>query len=465
MSADLAKILERAGVPLERIRHRNDAPVRDGRYVLYWMQAAQRAACNPALEVAIRYADASGVPAVAAFGLTDRYPGATLRHYAFLLDGLAETAAALADRGIPLVIRRGEPDAVVAELAADAALVVVDSAHTLAPRAWRDRAAVALPCRLVQVEGETVLPPDLVSDKEEYAARTIRPKIHKRLDAFLRPLREATPKRDGLGLRFDGLDPAGPEAILTDLDVDRTVPPVADFSAGTTAAEARLRRFLRTGLPVYDTANDDPLAAGVSGLSPYLHFGQIGVLRVALAARKAWATEAARAAFLEQLIVRRELAVNFVRRNRRYTEYGRAIPEWARATLARHASDPRPATYTEEELGAAATHDPCWNAAQTALVRTGRLHNRMRMYWGKKILEWTPQPEAAYALALRFNDRYALDGRDPNGYANVAWCFGKHDRPWKERPVFGAVRYMNEAGLRRKFDVDAWVARQMEGGS
>jgi len=194
-------------------------------------------------------------------------------------------------------------------------------------------------------------------------------------------------------------------------------------------------------------------------MSPYLHFGQISPLEIALAVRRSRVRDRAnKDAYLEELLVRRELAINFVFYNRRYDVYA-SLPRWARATLKAHRHDRREHVYTLRQLEAAETHDPYWNAAMTEMRLTGKMHNYMRMYWGKKILEWTRTPAAAFRRALDLNNRYFLDGRDPASYANVAWCFGKHDRPWKQRPVFGTVRYMNAAGLERKFDMDAYVRR------
>jgi deoxyribodipyrimidine photo-lyase len=197
-----------------------------------------------------------------------------------------------------------------------------------------------------------------------------------------------------------------------------------------------------------------------SGLSPYLHFGQIGPLEVALTVREApGIPEKAKEAFLEEMIVRRELSANFVFYNPRYDTYEGALPAWSRATLEKHRHDPRPYLYGLQELENAATHDLYWNAAQEEMVKTGRMHNYMRMYWGKKIIEWSASPEEAWDTALYLNNRYELDGRDPNAFAGIAWCFGKHDRPWAEHPVFGQVRFMNQKGLDRKFRMKAYLSR------
>ena len=442
----------------ERIRALNAKPVRPGDYVLYWMQAAQRAEGNHALEFAVRRANELGRPLVVIFGLTPDFPEANARHYAFLLEGLSETAGALERRGIRFVLRRGSPGDVAAELGRRAALVVVDGGYLRLERRWRAEAARALGCALFEVETNAVVPVRAVSGKEEYAAATIRPKIYRLWGDFLVPLRSTALKKDSLGLRLDSLPPSDPETLLAALPVDKSVRPVAAVRGGTAKARRLLRLFTSRKLSDYAEARNDPTRDAVSGLSPYLHFGQISPLEVALAVKRAGGYGAE--AFLEELIVRRELSLNFVLRNPRYDRY-ESLPDWCRATLAAHEKDRREYVYGRLAFEEARTHDPYWNAAQKEMVLTGKMHGYMRMYWGKKILEWSATPREAFRTALALNNKYELDGRDPNSFAGVAWCFGKHDRPWGERPVFGTIRTMTAAGLRRKFDADAYV-RQVE---
>ena len=293
----------------------------------------------------------------------------------------------------------------------------------------------------------------------EYAAATLRPRIHRVLEAFLRPLRRTPLRARSAGPDLDSWDIDDTDAALARLDLDRSVGRVASFRGGAREAERRLWAFVERKLAAYAVDRNDPAVDGLSGLSPYLHFGQISPLAVALAVKAGPAY--GRAAFLEELIVRRELAFNFVRYNRAYDRFG-GLPAWCRATLLEHAADNRPYLYSRAELERAATHDPYWNAAQKEMALTGKMHGYMRMYWGKKILEWSATPRRAYGTALTLNNAYELDGRDPNGFAGVAWTFGKHDRPWGRRPVFGTVRAMTDAGLKRKFDADAYV-RKIEG--
>ena len=439
----------------ERTQPLNPRPPRAGRYVLYWMQASQRDGCNHALEYAIREANRLKLPVVVYFGLTESYPGANLRHFAFMLEGLRQTRDGLAGRGIRLVLRREPPADGVVSLAGQAALAVADRGYLRHQRRWRQEAAARMECPFIQVETDAVVPVETASPKEEFSAATLRRKIHRLLPAFLAELSEEAPAFSSLGLDLAGLSLDDPARLLAELDIERTVPPVSGIPPGPLAARACLERFLKEKLGRYDQDRNDPNLDALSGLSPYLHFGQISPLAVALAVSSAGGPGAA--PFLEELIVRRELGLNFVFYNPDYDLFA-GLPRWARESLDRHRADRRAYRYDFEALETAATHDPYWNAAQRQMVQCGKMHGYMRMYWGKKLLEWSADPETAFQTAIRLNDRYELDGRDPNGYAGVAWCFGKHDRPWMERPIFGQIRYMNDNGLRRKFDAGRYAA-------
>jgi deoxyribodipyrimidine photo-lyase len=445
-------------VEQERIAHWNDAPPRGGRYVLYGCQASQRERYNHALEYAVELANDRGLPVVVGFGLMADYPEANARHFAFLLEGLAELAGALADRGVQLVVRPGRPDEVITDLAEEAAVVVLDCGYLRHQRQWREHIATHCAAPVIEVETDVVVPVELACDKEQYAARTIRPRIHRHRERFLRQLQREEVALDSLGLDLGGMDVSDPSAVLAGLDVDDAVPPVAGLHGGRSEALKHLQRFIDEALGEYDRRRNEPAGGFQSNMSPYLHFGQVSPVDVALRVRRAGGESPNVEAFLEELIVRRELSVNFVSFNDHYDRY-ECLPDWARATLQQHASDDRPYTYTPAQLEAGQTHDPYWNAAQREMVVTGKMHNYMRMYWGKKILEWTPDPADAFATTLHLNNKYELDGRDPNSYAGVAWCFGKHDRPWTERDIFGQVRYMNANGLERKFDMDAYLRK------
>lgn len=449
-----------AGIQQERVGHLNRrGPRESGEYVLYWMQASQRAEHNHALEYAVRQANALGRSLVCVFGLTDGYPEANLRHYAFMLEGLADVEKGLRRRGIGFAVRRGSPDEVALEAGRRAALIVTDRGYLRHQVRWRENVAAEAGCRVTQVESDVVVPVETASDRREYAARTFRPRVSRHLERFLVGLGTTALRRPSAGAGLGGVDLSDPGRVLEELDLDRGVGPVGHlYRGGTRAAKRLLRRFLEEGLPGYASGRDQPHAGGVSHMSKYLHFGHISPLYVALRARGSGAPEEDVGAFLEELVVRRELAVNFVRYTPNYDSYS-CLPEWARSTLEEHRGDSRERVYTRRQLEEAATHDPYWNAAMVEMRRTGYLHNHMRMYWGKRILGWTRTPQHAYRTALYLNNRYFLDGRDPNSYANVAWVFGLHDRPWKERPVFGKVRYMSRSGLERKTDPGAYVRR------
>ncbi|NIR30932.1 MAG: deoxyribodipyrimidine photolyase [Gammaproteobacteria bacterium] len=447
-------------IQTERIRALNDAPTRKGDYVLYWMQQSQRAECNHALEYAVRRANERGVTLLVVFGLVDDYPEANLRHYRFLLEGLRDVQSALARRGIKMIVERGEPPEVALRHARSAALVVCDRGYLRHQKAWRNRVAHEAGRSVVQVESDVVVPVDTVTNKAEYAARTIRPKIHRHLQRFLVALKTTPLGRDSLGLRVPGLDLGDLDGVLARLTVDGSVTPVsAHFRGGTTEAKRLLRQFLAQRFSRYGINRNRPENDDVSHMSMYLHFGQISPLTIALEVQTAArGSRTDRESYLEELIVRRELAANFTNFTRDYDRFS-SLPQWARRTLAEHQSDPREHRYTRRELEAAATHDPYWNAAMREMKHTGFMHNYMRMYWGKKILEWMDSPKRAYETALALNNKYFLDGRDPASYANVGWIFGLHDRPWFERPIYGKVRYMSGSGLERKCDIDGYVRK------
>jgi deoxyribodipyrimidine photo-lyase len=448
-----------AGIQDARIQPLNDRPVVQGRYVLYWMQQSQRAEFNHALEYAARQANRLGQGLLVGFGLTDAYPEANLRHYAFMLAGLKETAQALERRGIPMTVRRGSPPAVALQLGRDAALIVCDRGYLRHQRAWRDQVARQAGCRVVQVESDVVVPVEAASAKAEIGARTLRPRIRRQLAGYLvglpaTPLRVRTAEPGPRGIDLDDT-----QRILKSLKIDRRVPPVdRHFRGGAAEARRRFARFIREGLGRYDKNRNQPQTDDISHMSPYLHFGQISPLYLALEVLKAPVSRTAADAFLEELIVRRELACNFTRFTADYDAYA-CIPGWARQSLAEHRRDPRPHVYSARQFANAATHDPYWNAAMREMVCTGFMHNAMRMYWGKKILEWSRTPEEGFATTLALNNRYFLDGRDPNSFAGVAWVYGVHDRAWPQRAIYGKVRSMMASGLERKCDIQAYVRK------
>jgi len=338
-------------------------------------------------------------------------------------------------------------------------LIVCDSGPLRHQRQWRDEVADNAKCRVVEVETDVIVPIDVISAKQEYAARTIRPRIQKQLGEYLVPLDSAPVRRKSTEMNYSGFDLDHIDAVLEQLDIDRSVSRSDRFTGGTSHAKNLLGDFLAKKLSDYPIARNDPIADATSHLSPYLHFGQISPLYVTLCVNaKKGVKREAKGKFIEELIVRRELSFNYAHYQPKYDQYD-ALPDWAKRTLKKHQSDKREYIYSRDELEQGKTHDSYWNAAHMEMVTTGFMHNMMRMYWGKKILEWTISPREAFDIAVQLNNRYELDGRDANSFAGVAWCFGLHDRPWQERPIFGQIRYMNDKGLERKFDIKAYVEK------
>lgn len=439
-----------------RARWRNKIPVNsDGTAIVYWMQRAQRATDNPALDFAIQAGNALGKPVVVFLAPVPFYPNGNRRHYAFLFSGFADIAAGLAKRRCALVYRPFPAHSLLSFCAEmNPALVVGDENPLRETERWRQTAGEKLERALVTIDADVVVPSSHFP-KEEFAARTIRPKILRLLDTWL--VREPEPRAR---VEWQGATaPPTQFAIPAHWNLDDSASILPD-TGGTAAGIKRLRAFVTRQLAHYpDRRNHPEYPDGTSRLSAFLHFGHLGPRQIALAVSESHAPEEAKEAYLEELIVRRELAINFIRANPDYDRYEGLHP-WARRTLEDHLADTRPHRYSEARLEAAQTHDPLWNAAQSEMVKTGRMHGYLRMYWAKKILEWTDHPARAIEIAIRLNDRYQLDGRDPNGYTGIAWAIGgKHDRPWAPRPIFGTIRYMSYASTSRKFDSQSYIAR------
>ncbi|MBN2374619.1 deoxyribodipyrimidine photo-lyase [bacterium] len=440
----------------ERIKRLNNKPVKKGRYVLYWMQASQRIEYNHALEFAIQKADEIRNPLLVFFGITSEFPDANERHYWFMLEGIREVETGLKNRGITMIVWHRSPEKGVIELSLDASLVVADRGYLKIQKEWRRYAAEHMDCPFIQVETDAIVPVEAASQKEEYAASTIRQKIKRCLPDYLVPLDQKNPRLDSMNLRFDTIDVQDIEKLIPMLNIDRSAGRVKTFHGGSAEAKKHLQGFLKDKLHRFHELRNDPAFDYLSNMSPYLHFGQISPLYIAL---KVLQTDSpGMDAYLEELIIRRELGINFVFYNDQYDSFN-GLPVWAKKTLLKHQGDAREYLYSPEEMENAQTHDPYWNAAQKEMVITGKMHGYMRMYWVKKILEWSISPEDAFNLAIYLNNKYELDGRDTSGYAGVAWGFGKHDRPWGERKIFGNIRYMNDKGLRRKFDMDQYIKR------
>ncbi|NDV18198.1 deoxyribodipyrimidine photo-lyase [Pseudodesulfovibrio sp. JC047] len=419
--------------------------------VIYWMSREQRVQDNWGLLYARQLAGQDR-PLIAVFCLAPTFLGATLRQYDFMLSGLETVEQALADHSIPFFLEQGDPATVIPRCVADykAGCVVTDFDPLRIKQHWQQAVAARLNVPLFEVDGHNVIPARIVSDKQEYAARTIRPKIHRLSHEFLEDFPTLTPLKH----RPITSDPVDWAHVRASLDLDTTVGP-AMLTPGGQAAHDALADFVDHRLDGYAQDRNDPNAEATSRLSGYFHFGQLAPQRAALAVAASNKGDD-QAAYLEELIVRRELSDNFCLHNQHYDSLRGAAP-WALKTLDAQRDAPRSHEYPYETFEAAQTHSALWNAAQSQLITTGFMHGYMRMFWAKKILEWTASPEEAHSIALRLNDRFQLDGGDPNGYVGVLWSVaGLHDRGWKNRPVFGSIRYMNENGCRRKFDVDRY---------
>jgi deoxyribodipyrimidine photo-lyase len=439
----------------QRIKKLNTNEENNGPFVFYWMQQSQRTHYNHALEYAIMKANQKNKPLVVYFGITDQFPDANLRHYRFMILGLRNVQENLTKKNIGSIIHVEHPVEGILNLSTEACLIIVDRGYLRVQKKWRQKVSKLVDCPLIQVESDVIVPVETTSPKEEYAAYTIRPKIHRNLSQFLTKLSEHKVKKSSIHYDFSSINLSHQKKINTLLQVDSSVPIVSNFTGGESQAKQLLDYFLKYHIKEYDNKRNDPFKQATSQMSPYLHFGQISPVYIALEVKRRKPEYAN--SFLEELIVRRELSMNFVHYNELYDQIS-CLPEWAFNSLQKHKDDKREYIYSLDELENASTHDAYWNTAQQEMKQTGKMHGYMRMYWGKKILEWTQNPSDAFEFALYLNNRYELDGRDPNGFTGVAWCFGKHDRAWKERSIFGKIRYMSQSGLKRKIDLEKYVS-------
>jgi deoxyribodipyrimidine photo-lyase len=450
-----------------RVLVRREGPPRPGAHcVVYWMQRAMRIHDNPALDVAIDAANALGLPVVVFFSVIPNYPNANIRHYHFLQQGLRDVETDTAERGVGFVLRRHPDNSLEAFLEeVQAALLIGDENPCREPERWRKVLARRLKLPYWTVDADVVVP-SRIFGRDYFLLQHLRPHLNAQIPKFLVPLRNPRPQHSWQ--RPPGLAQASLAGDITAgfNQLDRTVSPVDTFTGGTRAALAQLHQFANHDLAYYDDKRNHPELKGTSRMSPWLHFGNIGPLTIALAVeeavRRGRATIAARDKYLNELIAWRELSVLFVRYNENYDNWQCGEP-WAHKTLTEHAGDPRPYRYTLEQLERAETYDELWNAAQSEMVNCGWMHNYMRMYWAKKILEWSPDPATAFDWSVILNDKYELDGRDPNGYAGIAWAIvGKHDRAWFDRPVFGLVRTMTAASTSKKFNASAYIRQNSQ---
>ena len=429
--------------------------------VIYWMSRDQRIQDNWALIHAQERAVSTGRGLVILFCLVPSFLQATARQYGFMLHGLGQTCQESLERHVPWILACGQPVQIIPEYVRklDAESLICDFDPLRIKKEWREQVAEEINIPMTMVDAHNVVPCWETSNKQEFAARTIRPKIQKKLFEYLGDMPQVHPHpqpAQGLPLQ----EPDWEEAEKS-LNIDTSVPEVDWLSPGPQAGLDMMWDFVHHRLSIFDQQRNDPNARALSNLSPYFHFGQIAPQRVAFEVwRHQEASSTAKEAYLEEMIIRRELSDNYCWYNPAYDSF-QGLPEWAQKTLNAHRADPRAYTYSYEQLDTGSTHDDLWNAAQNQMRVSGKMHGYLRMYWAKKILEWTESPEQAIAWAIALNDRYELDGRDPNGYVGVLWSIGGlHDRGFKQRPVFGTIRYMSYAGCKRKFDLQAFVSRE-----
>ncbi len=423
--------------------------------ILYWMSRDQRTHDNWALLYAQELAEKNHQPLIVVFCLVPHFLDATIRQFGFMLRGLEEVEKELQAFNIPFHLLLGEPPHEIVSFAkrSKAGAVVMDFDPLKIKKRWQREAAEHLECAAYEVDAHNIVPCRIASTKLEFGAYTLRPKLHKVLNEYLTDFPRL--KKQEFVSEHAGVN--WKQAHET-LRVNREIPEVSWCIPGERAAHETLKKFIDHGLARYAQYRNDPTETAQSNLSPYLHFGQISAQRIAHTLQKNEASTENTDDFLEELIVRRELADNFCFYNPQYDTV-EGFPAWATKTLAEHAHDAREYVYSKKDFEHAQTHDPLWNAAQLQMVRTGKMHGYLRMYWAKKILEWTENPADALRIAIYLNDTYELDGRDPNGYAGIAWSIGGvHDRAWFDRPIFGKIRYMNYNGCASKFDVKKFIS-------
>jgi deoxyribodipyrimidine photo-lyase len=484
-----------SALPPSRLHTCNAAPVNaEGDHLLYWMIAARRATHNGALDRAIELAEALGKPLIVLEALRAGYRWASDRHHRFVLQGMADNHSRF--QGMPVLYypyvepSAGAGKGLLAALSERACAVVTDDYPAFFLPRMVEAAAARCPVRMEKVDGNGLLPIH-AGDKVFTTARSLRYFFQKQLRAHLdyRPSAEPfagkqLPSRPALPRAITARWPratasmlAGDPAELARLPIDHTVAP-SPIRGGAAAAEEALSLFLQKKLALYPEERNHPDSDAASGLSPYLHYGHISVHAVFDALMKKarwtparlstkvdglregfWGAPAEVEAFLDELVTWRELGFNFCAFRRDYDRYS-SLPDWARKTLDEHRSDPRRVLYSLAELEEARTADPIWNAAQRQLVREGKMHNYLRMLWGKKVLEWSKSPEEALSTMIELNNKYALDGRDPNSYSGIFWVLGRYDRAWgPEREIFGKVRYMSSDSTRKKLHLGDYLLR------
>ena len=421
--------------------------------VIYWMSRDQRVKDNWALIYASELCKKYNLPLAVVFSLNSKFLDATIRQYDFMIKGLIEVEEELDKLNISFFLLEGTPEDTIKKFvkSRDVSAVVTDFSPVKIGRIWRENLAKTIEVPLYEVDAHNIVPCTYVSNKQEFGAYTIRPKIKKVLDEFLVDIPHLnssyhTIKKEKINWNN----------VFNKLNINFEVKPVDWVTPGYNSGMKILNNFIKEKLPNYNEKRNDPNEEAQSNLSPYIHFGQISAQRIALEVKKHKPNNDTES-YLEELIVRRELADNFCYFNNNY-DNSDGFPDWVKKNFNEHRKDPREYIYTKHQLESAKTHDPLWNAAQIQMAKTGKMHGYLRMYWAKKILEWTENEDEAMKIAIYLNDKYELDGRDPNGYAGIAWSIGGvHDRAWFPRPIFGKIRYMSYNGAKTKFNVEKYI--------
>ncbi len=442
-------------IATERLRLLNDHNYQMGA-IVYWMSRDQRVQDNWALLYAQYLANTYKQPLFVVFNVVPSFQEATWRQYSFMFDGLREVETELKTLNISFHLLLGTPEVTILQFIKDyqVGTIVSDFSPLHIYKSWKTEINKHITIPFYEVDTHNIVPCWHASPKQEFGAYTLRPKLNRLLDKFLTEIPTIQPHPHNNSVVNNDTDWSKAKASLK---VNNAITPIDWCITGTKAGKSQLTTFITQRLSLYDTNRNDPNKHAQSNLSPYLHFGQLSAQYVAWTVKNSSLPEVAKAAFLEELIVRRELADNFCFYNSHYDSFA-GFPAWAQLTLNEHRNDLRPFIYSFAQFEAAQTHDALWNAAQLQMIKTGKMHGFMRMYWAKKILEWTTSPEEAQAIAIRLNDTYELDGRDPNGYVGIAWSIGGvHDRAWFSKPIFGKVRYMNANGCARKFNVQQYI--------
>lgn len=441
-----------------RVTALNANPGRDGKCIVYWMQSCLRLDDNPALALAVHEANTHHLPLLVLFSIDRSIPMANERNFTFMLESLAEVVQNLPDTNAGICLRMGSAvdNAVAVCRETDASFLITDESRLQEGIRRRSTVAGRVKIPVLQVDANVVVPARLIP-KEQYAAYAIRPKLMKLMSRYLRPF---GPQRVNVGRSVDAagdLESIDVKKVLQMLALPR-VTPSPMYRGGEQRAWSTLEEFIDRKLDGYAENRSRPDRDGTSNLSPYLRFGCISPVSLLRAVIDSGHRKDGIGAFVEAAFVRRELAENFTFYNKSYRSLA-CLPEWARRTLDDHRQDRRRALFSLEALEAGATGDELWDASQHEVLKTGKMAGYMRMYWGKQVIGWTRTPEEALHVLLYLNDRYEIDGRSPGGYAGILWCFGKHDRPFPERPVFGKIRCMSPGAQRKKFDVDAYIKK------